>query len=351
MYVCLIAWGRLMRYLPGILTVFCVFWLTGPAAASAISGTVYDDKGAPFADVPIQLINSETGGIAHETKTNPDGSYAISNVAVGVYKFSITMQCCAIASFTEEDLQLGADEFQFDVHMKQGDSLNTFGDDPHIIADLIRSRQIIPDLPVPQHASGKPDLSGVWLIGQDPFPATPKLTAWAAEITEQRVASVMRDAPHTRCLPQGMPIPSGAAPFMGKFVQTDNLLLILFEDVPGFRQIFLDGRAHPDDPDPTWMGHSTGHWDGDTLVVDTVGFNDRLWLGPHPVTEAMHMIERYRRTEYGLMELQVTYEDPAVFNEPLVQNRALDLAPQEELIEYVCENNKWAQYTESTDSG
>ncbi len=85
--------------------------------------------------------------------------------------------------------------------MKQGTSLNTFGDDPHIIADLIRGRQIIPDLPVPQHASGKPDLSGVWLIGQDPFPATPKLTTWAAEITEQRVATVFRDAPHTRCLP------------------------------------------------------------------------------------------------------------------------------------------------------
>ncbi len=335
-----------MRYLKGILAVISVnlFWLGASAVASGISGTVYDDKGELFSGAPIQLINSETGDIAHETATSSDGGYLIENVAPGVYKLSITMQCCEIASFSEKDLQLGVEEFRFDIHMKQGISLNTFGDDPHTLANLIRARQIIPDLPVPQHAAGKPDLSGVWLIGQDPFPVTPKLTQWAAEITEQRLASIFRDAPHSRCLPEGMPIPSGAAPFIVKFVQTDNLLVILFEDVPGFRQIFLDGRKHPDDPDPTWMGHSIGHWEDDTLVVDSVGFNDRLWLGPHPVTEALHMIERYRRTEYGLMELQVTYADPAVFNEPLVENRSLDLAPQEELIEYVCENNKWAQY-------
>ena len=133
--------------------------------------------------------------------------------------------------------------------------------------------------------------------------------------------------------PKGCQSPAERHHYIVKFIQTDNLLVILFEDVPGFRQIFLDGRKHPEDPDPTWMGHSIGHWEGDTLVVDSVGFNDRLWLDAHPVTEALHMIERYKRTEYGVMELQVTYEDPAVFNEPLVQNRSLDLAPQEELIE------------------
>lgn len=233
-----------MRYLKGILAVISVnlFWLGASAVASGISGTVYDDKGERFSGAPIQLINSDTGDIAHETSTRSDGSYVIENVATGVYKLSITMQCCAIDSFAEEDLQLGMDDVQFDVYMIQGMSLNTLGDDPVTIADLIRARQIIPDLPVPQRASGNPDLSGLWLIREDAFPATPKLTQWAAEITEQRLASAMRDAPHSRCLPEGMPIPTAAPPFMGKFVQTDDLLLILFEDVPGFRQIFLDGR-------------------------------------------------------------------------------------------------------------
>ncbi len=92
-------------------------------------------------------------------------------------------------------------------------------------------------------------------------------------------------------------------------------------------------------------------WLTGSAAASGISGNDRLWNGPHPVTEALHMIERYRRTEYGLMELQVTYEDPPVFNEPFVQNLTLDLAPQEELIEYVCENNKLAQYTTSTDSG
>ena len=135
-----------------------------------------------------------------------------------------------------------------------------------------------------------------------------------------------------------------------KYLQTDELVLILFEDVPGFRQIYVDGRAHPEDPNPSWMGHSIGQWEGDVLVVDTIGFNDRGWLGPYPMTEAMRMTERYHRTEYGVIELQVSFDDPAVFNEPWVQNRTLDLAPQEELIEYVCENNKWGDGSGSIQS-
>ena len=317
------------------------------AEAPGISGTVFDHEGAPFAEAPIQLINSETG-TEHQTRSDADGRYAIGRIAAGVYTLSIAMPCCALESFVEEDLEIGAEGLRFDVRMVEGWSLHTLGDDPATIADVVRGRQEIPDLPPPEREGGKPDLSGVWLVGIDPFPATPNLTEWAAGITEQRIASVFRNSPNSRCLPEGIPIPAAVPPFMGKYVQTDDLLLILFEAPPGFRQVFLDGRAHPIDPNPSWTGHSIGHWDGDTLVVDTVGFNDRIWLGPHPVTETMHMVERYRRTAYGVLEVQVTYEDPAVFNEPWVENRVFDLAPQEELMEYVCENNKWAQaYSDS----
>ena len=125
-----------------------------------------------------------------------------------------------------------------------------------------------------------------------------------------------------------------------------ELLVILFEDAPGFRQVFLDGRDHPSNPNPSWMGHSTGRWDGDTLVIDSVGFNDRGWTDTYPRSESMRMEERYTRTEYGRMNLQVKFDDPKVFVKPLVQNIRFDLAPQEELIEYVCENNKWARNAE-----
>ena len=102
--------------------------------------------------------------------------------------------------------------------------------------------------------------------------------------------------------------------------------MILFEDVPGFRQVFLDGRGHPSNWDPTWMGHSTGKWDGDVLVVDTVGFNDRSWLGgigggniPH--TEMLHMTERYRRVDFGHMDLALTFDDPGTFVKPFHMTR------------------------------
>ncbi|HJT89765.1 MAG TPA: hypothetical protein VJ732_17970, partial [Bryobacteraceae bacterium] len=134
-------------------------------------------------------------------------------------------------------------------------------------------------------------------------------------------------------------------PFIAKLVQTPSLLVILFEDYPGFRQVFLDGRKHPAVWNPSWMGHSVGRWENDTLVVDTVGFNDQSLLGgigggSTPHTEALHMTERYRRSDFGHMELQVTFEDPGAFAQPYRENLSMALAPEEELLEYVCENNK-----------
>jgi hypothetical protein len=91
------------------------------------------------------------------------------------------------------------------------------------------------------------------------------------------------------------------------------------------------------------MGHSIAHWEGDVLVIDTVGYNDRGWLSGYPRSEELHIIERYKRTDYGRMEVEMTFEDPKVFRKPWKQLMVFDLAPQEEIIEYVCENNKWAQ--------
>ena len=119
---------------------------------------------------------------------------------------------------------------------------------------------------------------------------------------------------------------------------------MLFEDdIPSHRQVFLDGRGHPRDPNPSWMGHSVGHWEGDTLVVDTVGFNDRSWLDPqgHPHTDRMRVTERMRRPDLGHLEIEITIDDPGAYAKPWVIQRAADLDLNDDIGEYVCnENNR-----------
>jgi hypothetical protein len=115
----------------------------------------------------------------------------------------------------------------------------------------------------------------------------------------------------------------------------------MFEDVIGYRQVFLDGRAHPKDADPSWMGHSSGHWDGDTLAIDTIGFNDRSWLVLYPHTEKLHITESYRRPDLGHLQVQITIEDPETFTRPWRIKNEWVLAPNEDVQEYVCnENNR-----------
>jgi len=127
---------------------------------------------------------------------------------------------------------------------------------------------------------------------------------------------------------------------MMKIVQTPALILILNPDLT-YRQIFLDGRALPHDPNPAWMGYSVGHWEGDTLVVQSAGFNDRTWLDRdgHPHTEALRTTERYRRRDFGHLELEVTLEDAAVYARPWTVAVRAELAVDTELLEYVCNEN------------
>ena len=128
---------------------------------------------------------------------------------------------------------------------------------------------------------------------------------------------------------------------MPKIVQTSSLLVVLNEDLT-YRQIFLDGRGLPKEPNPTFMGYSAGRWEGDTLVVESTGFTDRTLLdtGGHPHTEALHVTERFHRTDFGHIDLQVTFEDPAVYAKPLVVPVRMQLAADDELIEFVCRENE-----------
>src|SRR5213593_2102990 len=158
--------------------------------------------------------------------------------------------------------------------------------------------------PAPKTADGRPDFSGIWQgegfgsddntlkyflnIAADFKPEEVPFQPWAAALYEKRVAAFGKDEPDTRCLPRGVPKIDAVSPF--KFVQVPGLTVILYEDFGLYRQVFTDGRNHPKDYLPSWMGHSIANWDGDVFVVDTVGFNDKTWLDArgHPHTDALH---------------------------------------------------------------
>lgn len=214
--------------------------------------------------------------------------------------------------------------------------------------------------PAPRTADGRIDLSGVWEAANgDDAPGgvenagapryllnvmrdfkAPPFQPWAAEVFKQRQANKLRDNPRIRCLPTGVPgLVAYTHPY--KIVQTTDLLLILYESQTLFRQIFMDGRAHPKDPEPTWMGYSVGRWEGDTLVIDTIGFNDKTWLDGmgHPHSEAMKVTERLRRRDAGHMDIEVVIDDPKAYTQTIRYVQPQQLLPEDDLIEYVCNEN------------
>ena len=150
----------------------------------------------------------------------------------------------------------------------------------------------------------------------------------------------MKDSPQAHCLPNAV---TRIGPLY-EFVQAKAFLVMISDDdSPGFHQIYLDGRPHPKEPDPLWYGHSIGHWDGDTLVVDRVNFEEQVWLdqGAHPHSDQLHITERYRRVDLGHLETEVTVEDPGVLAKPWTMKRVSDLAQGEQIREFICtENNR-----------
>jgi hypothetical protein len=207
-----------------------------------------------------------------------------------------------------------------------------------------------PDLkaPVARTANGKPDLSGLWLpdgnmysgnLIQDPNDET-IFRPEAEALYRKRVAEFSRDSPHSRCLPEGPHQifgTGGPDHSLYRIMQSPNIVGILFEG-GGFRQVFLDGRPLPKDPSPTWNGYSIGHWDGDTLIIESNGFNDISWLDEagHPHSEKLHVTERFRRIDFGHMLFEITFDDPTVLLKPLTRSIDVKYAADTEMLEYVC---------------
>jgi hypothetical protein len=158
----------------------------------------------------------------------------------------------------------------------------------------------------------------------------------------KRAADLRRDNPVTHCLPAGpSAIFASGATRLYRIIQSPNVTALLFE-LGGFRQIYTDGRPLPKDPNPTWMGYSVGHWEGDTLVVESTGFNDKTWFDMvgHPHSEHLRVTERFRRADFGHMQVQVIYDDPVTLTRPLTVSIGLNYAADTDMLEYVCNENE-----------
>jgi hypothetical protein len=212
---------------------------------------------------------------------------------------------------------------------------------------------------------GRPDLSGVWAPDGQPLPEgieavegdlhLPRhminfaadlppeevpMQPWAAELLTARLQRG-EEAPMAYCKPTGVPLVNAIVlPY--KIVQTPSLILVLYEENTVFRQIFLDGRKPVEDPVPRWMGYSTGRWEGDELVVDTVGFTDQSWLDAmgHPHTEHLRVIERFRRRDAGHLEIETTIDDPGAYTKPITYTIRATLVAEDDLLEYFCTENE-----------
>jgi hypothetical protein len=205
--------------------------------------------------------------------------------------------------------------------------------------------------PAPRTPDGKPDLSGLWTRVSPKYSRNiaadlkaEEIQPWAQALVQQRREDLGKDHMNVLCVPLGPGYATSAdstGSEMMKIVQTPALIVILNPDLT-YRQIFLDGRQLEAAPNPDWMGYSVGHWDGDTLVVESFGFNDRTWLDHdgHPHSEALRLTERYRRRDFGNLDLEVTFSDPMVYARPFTVAVRAQLTADTEMIEWVCNESR-----------
>jgi Carboxypeptidase regulatory-like domain len=235
-----------------------------------ISGVITDPDGAAVPNIPVQARNSQTGTTQN---TSASGAYTFAQLLPGTYELLVPAVGFTLDKFEQKGLMVRAGQtVRANIKMPWGSNLGTPGDDPSL---FLRNKYAGQSGRVSRTADGKPDFSGLWNSNDDPNPEEPSMLPWAAALSKKWLENNLRDNPGGFCLPAG-PLITG--PVLYRIVQTPALFLTLMEDVVAVRQVFLDGRGHPKDLNPTWMGHSIGHWEGDTLVIDTVGMNDKSWL-------------------------------------------------------------------------
>ena len=326
---------------------FCTT-LVAQATTGAIAGKVTDPSGAAATPSTILATNTITHTV-HKGSVSARGEYTVAGLPAGTYDLSVPVTAGVFSearytAFLQKDLTVEAGRTTpFDIGLKL--SLGPLGDAPVALLNGMRARATLPTGPSPRMPDGRPDFSGFWLnttAGQSQFDGgaavVMPLLPWAQQAQQERQKKGTFSS-LSLCLPAG-PIPI-LPDFPYQFVQNSTMLVMLQDlNFPGWRQIFLDGRPHPALWNPSWFGHSVGTWEGDTLVVDTVGFNDESVLNGAPHTEQLHVIERYTRPDAGHLEIDIVAEDPGAFSTPWKRHLSATLgAKDEEIMEYLCENN------------
>jgi hypothetical protein len=224
----------------------------------------------------------------------------------------------------------------------------------HPTADIPRTADGSPNLaaPLPRSPDGKPTLAGLWrpspglagnmMLGMAPGETVP-YQPWAKALFDERTANDSREDPTASCVVGGVPR-SDFVPYPLKILETPGLVVILYEAIHSYRQIFTDGRDLPVDPNPQWFGYSVGRWDGDVFVVRSAGFNDNVWLdnAGRPATSQLRVTERFTRRDFGRMDIEITIDDPRAYTRPWNVTQRLVFLPDTDLLEYMCnENNKY----------
>jgi hypothetical protein len=319
-----------------LLSISAVFCQSATLTGKVVTGS----EGSPISKAAIHVSNLSTG-TSFSTQSAADGTFTLPSLPDGNYQVTAEYPPLFLP-FKQENVQLEPGQtLRFEIHLND-EQLNTLGDGGSYFVYL-SSTHPAPQGRTPRTREGKPDMSGVWLPALLlPSGDKPEPLPWAEELGKKRTDGFGKD-PGTYCMPGGLTY-SGMF-FEYRLVQTRELLVIIDANAGNLtREVYLDGRGHPKEPNPSFMGHSVGRWEGDTLVVDTVGFNDRAWLTDDnfPQTERMHVTERFRRPDLGHLEMEITFDDPGAFRKPWKMKRVSSLAPTStELLEYVCtENNR-----------
>ena len=330
------------RFAVGVLFIVFASGVLAQAGRGTIAGRVTTDQDDPAAGVTIQAGDA-TGRIS-SVVANKNGEFRLTNLLPGTYEISVPQMGLRTARYAQPDVVVEAGKtLTFNIKLMPN-NFGIVGDDSGFLQ--IYNKYANQKGPAPRGRDGHPDFSGVWLANVDPNPEPAQMLPWAVAEWTRRRDRAFEGMPTSRCLPAD---PTLTLPLFYKIVQTPTLLVHLFEPDPHYRQAFLDRREHPKDLDPTWMGHTIGRWEKDTLVLDTIGLNDKSWLLQAfwlPHTEMLHIVEQYHRPDVAHLNIDVTIEDAATFIKPVERHVTWLFTPGEELFETVCaENNKFQEYS------
>jgi hypothetical protein len=314
---------------------------------------VFDPNGNPvtnFMGGIVQVTNTATTAVFKAPVSEKTGAFEIRGVPAGMYDLVAPFGGQLYQNYSQKGVVVTAGEtLPMKIVLAWGMNLGTIADAPDVLTrDMARKALSMPTQPAPRMPDGKPDFTGVWVdypqAGGGPDGRPPGLRGnvvlqpWAAEKVKQIQAAGPQGPQGNRiCLPTAQP----GWNHVFKFVQAPTTLIhIAEESTPGFRQIFLDGRPHPKNWNPAWQGHSIGKWEGDTLVVDTSGFNDEVQVGPIH-SEQLHFVERIRRPDMAHLEVDITADDPGAWmpGSALKQTVHGVLALDQEVLEFICQEN------------